>query len=340
MNLVVNDLLYVNENKYKPMKNKFKLFMIVILITGFTVIASCVKIDLGNILGGGGNGGTSTPSPFESLVTYAATNITDSSATLNGAYCLYYTDTIKFIIFKYYIADTVGQQGLSVISSTKITENGWNNVSFNIKGLSAGTTYLYYVSNGTRQIHGGIVSFATNYPQNELFDGGIKFYVDSTGNHGLIAATNDLFYVDSTTTIYGVTGGSIQVPNDQNGQGILGIEWGDDDQFVNSTDTLIGTGQANTIAIIHSAIQYDIYAAKFCDHLELNGYSDWFLPSKDELNLLYEKRTLVGGFNPYAFYWSSSESSENSAWSQFFGEGTQIKSDKTNNFNVRLIRAF
>jgi hypothetical protein len=46
-------------------------------------------------------------------------------------------------------------------------------------------------------------------------------------------------------------------------------------------------------------------AARKCDDLALNGYDDWFLPSKDELNQMYLQRSVIGGF--HKCYWSSSE---------------------------------
>jgi hypothetical protein len=71
----------------------------------------------------------------------------------------------------------------------------------------------------------------------------------------------------------------------------------------------------------------------------LNGYSDWFLPSKDELNLLYQQKTSVGGLSS-DYYWSSSEYYSSSAWLQHFLTGIQGNGGKTNGNHIRAIRSF
>ena len=74
-----------------------------------------------------------------------------------------------------------------------------------------------------------------------------------------------------------------------------------------ATGTAIGTGQANTTAIVTTQ-GAGSYAAQLCNDLTVGGYNDWFLPSKDELDLMYENLYLqeVGGFTD-DYYWSSSE---------------------------------
>ena len=101
----------------------------------------------------------------------------------------------------------------------------------------------------------------------------------------------------------------------------------------------LGTGKSNT-SIIVSALGTGDYAASLCSQLTLNGYDDWFLPSKEELNLLFQLRT-EGKLNDYD-YWSSTESGGtgfgSGAWygSKYFsGYGTQNVSAR-----VRAIRAF
>jgi hypothetical protein len=68
--------------------------------------------------------------------------------------------------------------------------------------------------------------------------------------------------------------------------------------------------------------------------------SDWFLPSKDELNRLYSQKATVGVFVEN-FFWSSSESSADLAWVQIFFNGSQSDGGfKVSTFYVRPVRAF
>ncbi|MBN2861337.1 MAG: InlB B-repeat-containing protein, partial [Sphaerochaetaceae bacterium] len=119
--------------------------------------------------------------------------------------------------------------------------------------------------------------------------------------------------------------------------------------------TEIGTGKANTEGI-YSWIEGQTalprrdeyiadYAAKLCLDLVYNGYSDWFLPSKDELNEMYTnlhaqgKGEFTGGSSDY-YYYSSSEYNRYNAMAQDFRQGYQNDMMKDSEFSVRAIRAF
>lgn len=150
----------------------------------------------------------------------------------------------------------------------------------------------------------------------ELYGGGIIFYVDAKGQHGLIAALSD----QSAAAAWGCSG----------------------TPMTHAYGTKRGCGEANTASIVDkdSCATAGI-AARLCNDLVLNGYSDWFLPSKDELNLMYANLKAAGlGSFGNASYWSSSAISGANAWSQNFGNGTQNQSAKTNTFRVRAIRRF
>jgi hypothetical protein len=85
------------------------------------------------------------------------------------------------------------------------------------------------------------------------------------------------------------------------------------------------------------------FAAKVCaDYSVTMGgitYGNWYLPSKYELNLLYQQKVVVGGFASY-YYWSSSEYDANLAWFQGFSNGNQNVYGKDSTFDVRAVRAF
>jgi hypothetical protein len=125
--------------------------------------------------------------------------------------------------------------------------------------------------------------------------------------------------------------------------------WGGYGTAVESgTGTAIGTGSSNTqkiVATFGNAEPYQSktdYAAKLCADYRGGGYDDWFLPSKDELNLMYQnlKAQNLGGFSDVGYYWSSSEYGANGAWGQHFGFGGQYDDARNYESRVRPVRAF
>lgn len=105
--------------------------------------------------------------------------------------------------------------------------------------------------------------------------------------------------------------------------------------------TAVGTGEQNTIDI-EAGCTTPGTAADICANLNLGGYDDWFLPSKDELNLMCYglKFSGVGGFFANFYYWSSSQFYGYKAWAQLFDNGYQYDDDKTMYNLVRAVRAF
>ena len=107
---------------------------------------------------------------------------------------------------------------------------------------------------------------------------------------------------------------------------------------ITGTETAIGTGRKNTALIL--ATDANAPAAKACKEYSNNGMTDWFLPSKDELNQLYANRSYVG--NMGGLLWSSSQYNYtySDAWSQYFGNGVQDYGLKYSYIYVRAVRAF
>ena len=121
-------------------------------------------------------------------------------------------------------------------------------------------------------------------------------------------------------------------------------EWGKFCTAVGGTGTAIGTGKNNTVlivALLNSAPPDSDRAAQLCDALDNGGYSDWFLPSLDELDLMYDNLKLygVGGFGNNQ-YWSSSESASCNADGEYFLDGTQANHSKNMARTVRAVRSF
>jgi len=165
----------------------------------------------------------------------------------------------------------------------------------------------------------------------ETYGGGKVFYVYDGGLHGLIAALAD------------------QGPSN-------GTQWDNgDSKLTGTTGDGVGAGAMNTVIIAATQLDDDEddemddtpngkFAAKRCADYSVKGadgvtYGDWYLPSKAELNLLYKQKAVVGGF-ANATYWSSTETSSNNAWSQYFLNGQQGNNRKFKPFRVRAIRAF
>lgn len=141
--------------------------------------------------------------------------------------------------------------------------------------------------------------------------GGIIFWLDATGQHGLIATPADQY------TRHWYNGSFVTT---------------------DATGTAIGTGESNTETIV-TVQGAGTYAAQNCDNLNLNGKSDWFLPSKDELSQMYSQRSIIGGFNNSTF-WSSSEVDNGNAWVIDFGTGIVSADAKSNLYIDRCIRKF
>jgi hypothetical protein len=127
-----------------------------------------------------------------------------------------------------------------------------------------------------------------------------------------------------------------------------GIQWATEPYWhisVPGTSTDIGTGSANTDKIIAQNGAASNYAAGLARAYNGGSYSDWYLPSKDELNKLYLNRVAIGGFDTTTaspYYWSSSENELglNDAWEQYFVGGTQDLSNVDYTMRVRAVRAF
>jgi len=166
------------------------------------------------------------------------------------------------------------------------------------------------------------------------YQGGIIFYILQAGDigyvagqvNGLIVATTD----QSTITWYG-----------------SGARWGCGGTLIGGTYEAIGTGAQNTINI-EAGCTASGTAADICANYTDGTYSDWFLPSKNELIKIYENVSYgnvlglgnVSNMNSNG-YWSSTEADSDDAWTQNFNGGYQfVSANKAFSIDVRAVRAF
>lgn len=114
----------------------------------------------------------------------------------------------------------------------------------------------------------------------------------------------------------------------------------------------LGAGRSNTELIVNKYKSISNYAALYSQNLVCHEAEDWFLPSKNELDLVFNNLKAldspIGGFDK-GYYWTSSEYNNENAWTQYFNDGQQfdrVKSLSANKappqrpFRVRAIRAF
>ena len=144
------------------------------------------------------------------------------------------------------------------------------------------------------------------------FGGGVIYYIDATGEHGLIMAQGD------------------QSEN---------IRWFNKPvEKAGAYGKHIYDGKKNTKAIVVK-LGEGSYPAKICDDLKLEGYNDWYLPSKDELDELYKYGKKNGGFT-HDYYWSSTELSDDDVYYKSFFNGQGFTKFERNMGKVRAIRSF
>ncbi len=199
--------------------------------------------------------------------------------------------------------------GKTIVSNMDTITSAQDTTSGNVVRLSNGTLAL------------------RKYKVGDIAQGGIIFWVDETGEHGLVSSQNDLessspgdFLHQWSTTldVTGATGGTV-VDSSFNGK---------------------GAGAMNTMLIVSADRDDTDSAARLCSDLIEGGYGDWYLPSKGELHLMYTNLHLagLGGFGN--FYWSSTEIDANSAFIQNFDTGLQGLNSKNGLDRVRAIRIF
>jgi len=194
--------------------------------------------------------------------------------------------------------------------------------SYSITGTSQLLSVPYALHAKTTESVSGIITYSVG----DFALGGIVFWVNETGQHGLVCAKED----QSSGIKW--RAGSINYATMARGDGPY-------------------AGRMNTsiIVSVHSAKNdFDGHAALVCGNYLGGGFGDWYLPSKEELNLMYQNKETIdavatsnsGSSFAANDYWSSTESGGATAWIQGFIDGLQVNYNKSNAYYVRAVRAF
>jgi len=154
--------------------------------------------------------------------------------------------------------------------------------------------------------------------------GGIIFWINATGDEGLVLALNNL----STNSTWGCVG-----------------------MVTGATGTAIGTGETNTNTVISAGCASSGSAVGQVSNLNLNGYDDWFLPSSGEWAEVYNNLSVIqpvilsnGGDDLSSLYWCSNENDAYNVAVFLFtppGDGTTYSFQKSStNVRTRAVRAW
>ncbi len=227
---------------------------------------------------------------------------------------------------------------LSNLSGTNTGDQTISRTGLTVTLSNGGATYQdsinTYIAGDGIDITNNVIS-EKKYQVGDFAQGGIVFWVDETGEHGLVCAKTDQ-NGGSGVRWYAGTYGNTQAKGDGP-----------------------YAGKANTSIIIAAQVAIGddggTYAARICNELQITEggktYGDWYLPSKEELNLMYQNKATInatattnGGSDfasSSAHFWSSTEYDETFARQQYFANGDQVGYNKNiSSAYVRAIRAF
>lgn len=223
-------------------------------------------------------------------------------------------------------------KGVLIPRMTKIQRDAITSAATGLMIYQTDATVGFYYYNGNRWAEVGATSVTTStYSIGDFAQGGVVFWVDETGQHGLVCAKEDQ---SSAIRWYAGSYGATQAKGDD-----------------------VYAGKANTVIIAAQVALGDdgsTYAARVCNELQITEggitYGDWYLPSRHELNLMSQNRELINntaaanGGSDFSVmqepYWSSTEENNNNAWSQNFTLVNGVFKSKDLTYRVRAIRSF
>jgi hypothetical protein len=220
----------------------------------------------------------------------------------------------------------------TIALSTKTNDGtGTTTFSSSLINLLPITTYYLraYATNAVGTSYGPEISFTTtSVAIGNAFQGGKVAYIYSATDPGYVVGQQHGFIMAT-----------------ENQALSPGKEWSNAYEATGAIGIILGTGLSNTNILVTRYGLSTTYAAGAARSYAGGGYSDWFLPSKDELNKLIALRSVIsvsaGGLTDSEYYWSSTEIDSDYAWRQInTNSGLQNQSAKVAPEFVRAIRYF
>lgn len=196
--------------------------------------------------------------------------------------------------------------------------SGLGNFSSTLTGLLPSTVYYCrsYAINSEGVAYGNEITFTTLVSKLYIgmeYKGGIIFYISPLNDGGLVISTTDL--------------------SKQYAWGCLGVD------ISGASSRLVGSGESNSQMILQNCSEST--AAKLCDTYVSGKYDDWYLPSLDELALVYTNLKVKNNIKFASnYYWSSTQKNANVAYTYGFVGGNIGEVDKSTLKYVRAIRKF
>ena len=216
---------------------------------------------------------------------------------------------------------------ITVTGLTTNTAYTFTVTATNSAGTSAASAASATVTPALTCATGGVCAVGNTGP-----GGGIVFYVQASGGTFACGATlaSTCKYLEAAPTSGTNAWTDASYAWSGNTTGAIGL---------NAQGTAVGSGYKNTEAMVAQNSTANRAGTITRAYRGPNNLSDWYLPSKDELNELHTRRVTVGGFST-GLYWSSSERDGIIAWAQNFSVGNQGNNLKGGTDYVRPVRAF